>query len=673
MLTITVAPPSGTNCQGNDYLYFSGVPTVSVVSSSAVSEQPTLSATLEGSGSCGSLEPNRLELSFTDSGTFTSSSTGTATISITGVTYTVGDTATGLGSGAIAIQGAYSPGNPTIALAQAANAAITRSAPGTGTTRPGTLTVAADTPPVTVSPSAYDAPISPVVLTATAPTTVPASYVCLTLSEGGFDSAADPKVEVTAGDETVSPSVTFQATGPTGASAVMADVTSASTGAGAFSVTGLTVDAPPTPGPITVTVTSGSSASCAGDTTAVGSVTAFTVGRATAVTQVYGPTADATAAAELEHQFDGEGTACPGRSGARPVVLATDANYPDALASAYLASYLQTGELLTPTTTLSAVTADAIRDEGITNVYVVGGPLAVSTAVVKQLETTLAYNCGGASPITAAHPVYVQVTRIYGQTQYDTAEWVAEYPAATNVGSVDVAGAYGTTNRTGGMGRYNDTAGSASSAPSTSSALPTAIVATGLSFQDAESASVLSYADHLPILLTTTSTLSPEVASAISALQVKQVIVMGGPLAVSNAVVTSLKALGVSVLRIAGQTDTDTAVQLADFEMGSAIGHVGLGWTGTGRIAVARGNYYTDGLAGAVVGAGQSHTHSAQPEPLLLTANPSTLGPYLTAFLQQAGTSGIDGDAADVVNALTVLGGPDAVTPTQIQTMRADL
>lgn len=555
---------------------------------------------------------------------------------------------------------------------------------GAGTAGAGTVgsatregfTVSANTPPVTVPPSAYDAQISPFVVSTTSPTVVPAGYMCLALSAGDFDTAADARASVASGDEVVSPTVTFQSTGAPGAAGTAAatmDVTASSTGSGAVTISGLMVDAPSTAGPVTVSVTRGPSASCSEDTTTVGSAKAFTVGQATAVSQIYGPTPDATAAAELEHQFDAEGTNCPGRSGARPVVLATDAAYPDALASAYLASFLQTGELLTPAATLSAATVDAIRDEGITNVYVVGGPLAVSTAVVKQLETTLAYNCGGASPITTAGPVYVQVTRIYGQTQYDTAQWVAEYPTATAVGSVDVAGAFGTTNRTGGMGRYNDTDGTASSAPLTSQPLPTAIIATGRSFQDAEAAGVLSYADHLPILLTAPTALSPEVASAVSALQVKQVVVMGGPLAVSNAVVTALKALGLSVLRIAGQTDTDTAVQLADFEMGPSSGHVGLGWASTERVAVARGNYYTDGLAGAVVAAGASRTRAAEPEPLLLTAGPSTLGPYLTAFLRRAGSDGIDSDTADVVSGLTVLGGPDAVTPTQVRAMRSDL
>lgn len=660
-MVITVEPPSGANCAGNGYLFYSETPSVTVSSATAVSETPVISASLSSTGACSSVEPNVLKIELTNSGAFDGTSTGEVTIGVSGVRYTVGTTASGLGTGAVAVSVAYSRTSSRVIDTDAANAIL------------GGLSVVADTPPVTVQPDAYDAPISPIGVAAFAPLHLTAGYVCFTLTGSTFDKSSSPSVKVTAGDPTVDESAVFQGTGGTGVSTVQVDVTAESTATAALSVSGLKVDARSTSGPVSVIATAGTSSTCRSDTAPVGSATAFTVAKKTEVTQIYGATADATAAAELEHQFDATGTACPGRVGARPVVLATDARYPDALSSAYLASFLQTGELLTPTTVLSSVTANAIRDEGITNVYVVGGPLAVTTAVVKELESTLAYNCGGASPITAVHPVYLQVTRIYGSTQYDTAQWVAEYPTATGVGTLDVAGAYAGADRTGGTGRYNDTAGSASSAPATSAALPTAIVATGTTFQDAESAGALSYADHLPILLTTPSSLSPEVSSAISDLQIRQVIVMGGQLAVSNDVVTSLTELGVSVLRIAGQNYTDTAVQMADFEMGSATAHTGLGWHGTGRVAVARGNFYTDGLAGAIVAAGMAHTHSAEPEPLLLTVDPSTVGQYLTAFLQEAGKTGIDGSPSDIVAGLTILGGPDAVTPDAIDAMTSDL
>jgi len=87
-------------------------------------------------------------------------------------------------------------------------------------------------------------------------------------------------------------------------------------------------------------------------------------------------------------------------------------------------------------------------------------------------------------------------------------------------------------------------------------------------------------------------------------------------------------------------------------------------------VVVARGDFYSDGLAGAVV-TGRTET------PLLLTENPTTVGQYLTAFLGQAGTAGIDGlgstTPGDVIHSLTVLGGPLAVTPTTVSALQSAL
>ncbi len=528
------------------------------------------------------------------------------------------------------------------------------------------------TPPVAVVPNAYDAPIGALDVVGSSSAPVQAGYVCLTLSAGSFDAATPAIAATTAGNGVVSPSVSFQGTTGSGPATVAFEVTTPSTTAGTYRVSGLAVDAPATAGPVDVAVTEGTSASCASDTGSLGSAVAYQVA-STAITRIWGETADATAAAELEHQFGATGTACPGRPGARPVVLATDATYQDSLAGAYLASTLDTGELLTPTRALSAPTVAAIRTEGITTVYVVGGPLAVSPTVVAQLTSMTAYTCGGTSPLTPAQPVHLGVTRIWGQTAYDTAQWVAEFPKASGVGTISVPGAFAGTNATGGAGRYNATWGNASPPPATTSALPTAIVATGQGFQDAESASALAYAEHLPILLTTLSSLSPQIASAINDLQIKQVIVMGGPLAVSDADVSALEHLGVSVLRIAGENFAGTAVELADFELGPRSGAVGLGWAGTGAITVARGDFYTDGLAGAVVEAGAGPTHSHGPEPLLLTMSPSTLGSALSGFLTEAGRTGVDAEPSDRVSRLTLLGGPLALTTALVKTMVTSL
>ncbi|MGH8988130.1 MAG: cell wall-binding repeat-containing protein, partial [Acidimicrobiales bacterium] len=377
--------------------------------------------------------------------------------------------------------------------------------------------------------------------------------------------------------------------------------------------------------------------------------------------RVFGATADGTAAAALEHQFTFRVGVCPSSpTSGRAVVLATDRTYPDALASAYLASFLATGTLLTSPTSLSATTLEALRDEGITHVYVVGGPLAVSTSVVFELEDASAYTCGGASVVPGT--AKVQVTRVAGTTALDTALDIAETPGAAP-GRVDVAGAYAGVDESGGDGTYNATAGSASrSAPS--GPLTTAILATGAGFQDAEAASALSYADHLPVLLTAPSTLSPQALTALEALHVQQVIVMGGELAVSDAVVSSLEAEGLSVLRVAGADDTETAIELARLELAPSPQYEGLGWVGTGALTVARGDFYSDGLAGAILAA--DGPSDAEPEPLLLTASPTSMGSYLPAFLAAAGITGLGGKR---VTTFTILGGPLAVSQSVTNTM----
>jgi predicted outer membrane repeat protein len=390
---------------------------------------------------------------------------------------------------------------------------------------------------------------------------------------------------------------------------------------------------------------------------------------AVAIHRIYGSTAAGTAAAELEHAFT-PSRGCPGTASTRPVVLATDQEFPDALSAAYLAKSLSTGILLTGSASLSSPTATALRKEGITHVFVVGGPLAVSTAVVSELEALPVYRCGGGTE-TGAH---LTVTRIAGQSAYDTAAAVAESVPSSFVGSVDLSGAYASTNATGGLGRDNTTAGNASSAPGVLGAQRTAILATGTSFSDAEAASVLSYADDLPILLTTPGSLSSQAQAAISALHVTQVIVMGGPLAVSDAVVAELEANGISVLRVAGKDATTTAVQLADLEVGQRTTDLGFGWAQGHHldgIVVARGTFFSDGLAGAPLAARGGYSGTG-PEPLVLTESPDILGPFLTAFLRMVGHAGIDHDGIPI-DTLTILGGPDAVTPSAVAAMEAAL
>jgi putative cell wall-binding protein len=743
-VAITVNDDAGNNCTGSDYVFFSSNPTVSVVTSSGVSVAPTVSAALGASTApaCSTAEPNLLLVTFTNSGTITQAG-GSATISISGVTYSTGASIT---PGDVEIGAGYYPSGSTTA---AADVYDNEGTPVDLTTAPSTepassggasnasvaaLYLNANSPAVTVAQGSLDASISPISLVESKAGQVTSGYVCLTLAEGSFNTAATPKVAVTGGNGTVASSTEYETTTNTDDTVVFQVLTASTGTAGStYTVSGLAVNAPTTTGPVDVSAKYGVAAptDCGSTGTSLaGQAVAYTVG--TPYTQIYGADADGTAAAELEREFP-PGVQCPGNNstttsqssvpGPRPVVLATDQNYPDALAGAYLARYLGTGELLTPTASLSSVTLNALRQEGITNVYVVGGPLAISQADISQLEATDVYNCGGSAVVDNAlgQPVTLSVTQIYGQTEYDTAQDIAEYAPTSFVGTASFTGAYSGTNSSGGNGMYNDTAGNASTTALSSAPLPTAILATGTGWQDAMSASALSYAERFPILLTTPDALSSQAQSAITALGIHQVIVMGGPLAISNSVVTSLQGMGVSVLRIAGQDYTDTADQLANFEVNTTSNGLGLGWDPINTVTVARGDFYTDGLAGAVVAAnggdaygsqqgnstatceGDGHslsyctyygagttagtaqvpsvgdtTNPPNPTPLLETFNPSTLGNYLPTFLGTAGSSnGIDGQATvtpgDTITNLVVLGGPLAVTPTEISQMEGDL
>ena len=383
------------------------------------------------------------------------------------------------------------------------------------------------------------------------------------------------------------------------------------------------------------------------------------------LTTVFGAKADATAAAEFTRAFPSTKGSCPGT---RAAVVATTREYQDALSSQFLAEHLTTGTLLTPSERLSEVTATTLRTEGVRTVYVVGGPLAITTTVSRAIGSLTAYECGGAARSATTGKIVVH--RISGKTQYATAEAVAEFVGSA--GAKAFPDAYATSNGTGGDGKFNDTAGKGSAAPKGS--VPTAILASGEEFQDAQSASVLSYHTGLPLLLTPAAALSTTTVAAIEKLGVRQVILVGGPLAVSNTVESDLTEItGVSVLRVAGKDYTDTARELAKFEAAGST--EGLGWTPGHEVMIARGNGFTDGLCGAVL---ENHHNtstgsSGTARPLLLTENSTVIGTYLGTFLKVTGHTGIDGTTAKTVTGLTVLGGPLAISSAEIASMETDL
>lgn len=301
---------------------------------------------------------------------------------------------------------------------------------------------------------------------------------------------------------------------------------------------------------------------------------------------------------------------------ATSVVIASGANFPDALSSSYLAASLGTGILLTDPNSLPSATQQVLINGNISTVYIVGGTAAVSQGVQNAIAALK-------NPTTGTN---LNVIRVAGADRY-----------ATNQAADLNSGVVGSGSQT-------------------------ALLATGANFADALSASPAIAAKHYPLILTTPNALSPTASATITALGVKNVIILGGTSAVSTTVETAVKALpGVTVLqRLAGADRTQTAAQIATWEtQGVAAGSytalpaLGFNWGAGSNVNISNGANFPDALAAgpalAKAGAG------AAGEPLLLTNTPTSLGAGIPAFL--AGSSAH-------VSTVSAIGLASAVSPT---------
>lgn len=295
--------------------------------------------------------------------------------------------------------------------------------------------------------------------------------------------------------------------------------------------------------------------------------------------------------------------------GATNVVLASGAaaHFPDALAGNYLAGQLNAPILLTsstgaiPTSTMTEITA--LKP---TNVYILGDVNAVPAAQ----ETAL----------TAAG---YKVTRLGGVDRYATAKLVAEQPGLTAAGTV------------GGV--------------------KTAIVVDGQNFPDALSAGPLAFADKLPVVITTPTTLSPTALSTLTDLGIKQVIIAGGLPSVSAADEASINTAGITTLkRFAGTDRSNTSQLLAEWEL--ANGFVNTSFT------VATGDQSLNGADALAAGpfAGLSKT------PVLVTdtiTNGGSVDAFATAHAATETSVNVLGKAASVSDAIV------AALTTAVQTI----
>jgi len=293
---------------------------------------------------------------------------------------------------------------------------------------------------------------------------------------------------------------------------------------------------------------------------------------------------------------------------ATSAVIASGANFPDALSATVLAKAKSTGVLLTDPNTLSNATKQAlITGTGpVATVYIVGGPAAVSDNVFNQISA-LKNSAGNA----------INVIRVFGADRY-----------ATNA-AVDLqAGVNGAI----GNG--------------------TAIIATGQNFADALAVGPAVYETGWPLVLTPTADLNATAKSTISALGISSAIIVGGPNAVSATAEASLKTAGVTVTnRLAGADRTQTAAEIAKWELtGTGTNFAETGYSGNnGRgfdgsvLHIARGDNYPDALAsGAWLGNG------GVMQPLALTQSPTVLGNGIPSLLSGA----VANYGTDTINAI---------------------
>jgi putative cell wall-binding protein len=314
-------------------------------------------------------------------------------------------------------------------------------------------------------------------------------------------------------------------------------------------------------------------------------------GDTVSVTRLEGPNRYATAAEVATATFP---------AGAKGAILASGERSPDALGAAFLAGTVDAPVLLTHADAVPAVTLAALAELEVTDIAVIGGSAVVSDEIVAQLSG-LGYAVG----------------RVGGLDRYETSRAIATAGSLVQeVGSLGDGG-------------------------------PTAMVTSGEGFADALAGAPLSYAEGFPLLLTPGKVLSEEPAAALEQLGIEQVLLLGGPGAVSAEVEAQIVALGITVRRLSGVDRTATATALADLAIDE------LGWPAT-HVTLARGDGFADALAGGPHG-------GAERSPVLLTTSPTALGDVTRDWLRAR---------AATVTSIDVLGGTAAVSDATVTAAR---
>jgi len=282
------------------------------------------------------------------------------------------------------------------------------------------------------------------------------------------------------------------------------------------------------------------------------------------------------------------------------VLLARTDHYSDALAASTLAQAYKNDPrvggpaplLLTQSHSLSSETLEEMNRLGAEIAIVLGGPGAISETVLNQLRAN------GITP-----------DRVWQDGAYGTAADVAR--------------------------RLRINALSWGASPP-----DTAVLTTGEDFADALAVASPAAANNMPILLTKKDFLSPETSQVLQELQIQRVIVIGGPSAISEAVLETLREMGIEVAtRIWGNDAYETAIKIGS--EGNAYFHFSDGYP----VFVVRGDFFSDGLTISALAA-------RFRAPVLLT-EPSRMPPSTQSFLTVF---------KNRIRKVYILGGPGAIS-----------
>lgn len=282
------------------------------------------------------------------------------------------------------------------------------------------------------------------------------------------------------------------------------------------------------------------------------------------------------------------------------VVLATGADFPDALSAAGVAGAYGSPVLLTKALALPDGLLAEITRLGAHNVVIMGGTGAVGLPVERALTAR-----------------GLAVTRIAGGNRYSTSAAAADRVALLKGAAF----------------------------------AKTAFVARGDDFADALAVAPFAYSQGFPVLLTKTSSLPPECSAAITRLGIREIYVVGGSGAVANNVFNALNYLPTvttDVVRLAGLSRYDTATVIAQKGLD-------LWWGNAAYVGIATGRGFADALGGGAV-------CGARGGVLLLT-DPLKLSAPVTAFMTRniddivdteicGGSGAVSGPVEEEINSL---------------------